>query len=168
MSGIISGTSWKTTASSARPTRNRTNRSRRRMGRACPQRVPLIVLLPRSRKMTFPVQGDGRPVPAYRWKGDTMVQPRPDRRSRLLRVAFLGMAAAFLVVPPAPAADPAGPDTSLKLVPGDAAFYSAMLRNREQLELVFKSRAWARLTSLPAVQTAWQMAMTQLDQPDGP
>jgi hypothetical protein len=42
--------------------------------------------------------------------------------------------------------------TSLNFVPADAAFYSAMLRNGEQIEAIAKSRAWAALMALPAVQ----------------
>src|SRR5262249_10550907 len=33
---------------------------------------------------------------------------------------------------------------------------SSMLRNREQLEAVLKSRAWAKFKALPFVQAAWQ------------
>jgi hypothetical protein len=47
-------------------------------------------------------------------------------------------------------------DSSLKWIPGDAAFYSSMLRNREQLDAVLKSRAWAKFKALPFVQAGWQ------------
>ncbi len=53
-------------------------------------------------------------------------------------------------------------DTSLKEIPADAAFYSAMLRNKEQVDIVAKSKAWAKLTSMPAVQQAWQVVQLQL------
>lgn len=43
-------------------------------------------------------------------------------------------------------------DTSLNWVPDDAAFYSASLRNGEQIEAIGKSRAWAAIMELPAVQ----------------
>ena len=36
-------------------------------------------------------------------------------------------------------------DTSLKLIPADAAFYSSMLRNREQIEMFLQSKAFAKL-----------------------
>jgi len=69
-------------------------------------------------------------------------------------------AAAFLLGAPAQAADLEQVNGSLKQIPADAAFYSSMLRNREQIEAVSRSRAWAKLTSLPA----WQMARAQLNQ----
>jgi len=42
--------------------------------------------------------------------------------------------------------------TSLNWIPEDAAFYSASLRNGEQIEAIGKSRAWAAIMALPAVQ----------------
>jgi hypothetical protein len=47
--------------------------------------------------------------------------------------------------------------SSLTLVPEDAAFYSAALRNREQIDAIRKSQFWKRLNALPAVQGGWQM-----------
>lgn len=41
---------------------------------------------------------------------------------------------------------------SASLVPETAAFYGAMVRNREQMEAILHSNAWARLRSLPAVK----------------
>jgi len=63
-----------------------------------------------------------------------------------------------LGTPPAlPAAEATGSlPASLKLVPADTAVYGAMLRNREQIEAMGKTQAWAELWSLPAVQTAWK------------
>jgi hypothetical protein len=54
---------------------------------------------------------------------------------------------------------------SLQFIPADAAFYSAMLRNREQIEAIANSKAWAKFKSLPAVQMALQMATAQLQNP---
>ena len=51
-------------------------------------------------------------------------------------------------------------DSSLGLIPADAAYYSAMLRNREQFDAAAKSKAWTRIAKLPA----YQMAMTLLKQ----
>jgi len=53
------------------------------------------------------------------------------------------------------------------LIPADAAFYSATLRNREQIEIVARSKAWARLQELPAYQMAWQMVQAQYHQEGG-
>jgi hypothetical protein len=52
------------------------------------------------------------------------------------------------------------PDSSLGLTPADAAFYSAMLRNREQVDAIANSKTWARITKLPY----YQMGMTLLKQ----
>jgi hypothetical protein len=51
-------------------------------------------------------------------------------------------------------------DSSLSLIPADAAYYSAMLRNREQLDAAAKSKAWAKIKALPA----YQMAVAALQQ----
>jgi hypothetical protein len=59
-------------------------------------------------------------------------------------------------------------DTSLRLVPANAAFYSSMLRNREQVEAVLKSRAWARLMEMPAVQMGLAMLKAQSEEPGSP
>ncbi len=50
---------------------------------------------------------------------------------------------------------------SLKLVPADVSFYHAMLRNREQVEIVAGSRAWAKFKTLPVVQDAWSQIEAQ-------
>jgi hypothetical protein len=77
------------------------------------------------------------------------------RRSRLLvAAAVVGVLGAGAV--PGRPASAAGPDvkqtTSLKFIPADAAFYTVLLRNREQFEAVVHSNAWARLKALPLVQ----------------
>ena len=58
-------------------------------------------------------------------------------------------------------------DSSLPLVPADAAYYSAMLRNREQFDAVAKSKAWARITQLPLYQMGLAMLKQQLDSETG-
>ncbi len=52
-------------------------------------------------------------------------------------------------------------DSSLPLIPADAAYYSAMLRNREQFDAVAKSKAWARITQLPLYQMGLAMLKQQ-------
>ena len=47
---------------------------------------------------------------------------------------------------------PAAADSSWQLIPEDAAFYSALLRNREQVEIVTRSKAWASLMAMPSIQ----------------
>ena len=51
---------------------------------------------------------------------------------------------------------------SLKFVPADVSFYGSTLRMKEQLDALLKSKAWAKLMSLPAVQQAKQMIEAQL------
>src|SRR5262249_22719603 len=70
-----------------------------------------------------------------------------DRR----RLLILGAAvAAALLGGPARAAD-LKKDTSLSLIPADAAFFSSNLRNKEQIDLVLASKAYKKLAALPAV-----------------
>lgn len=56
-------------------------------------------------------------------------------------------------------------DTSLGLIPEDAAFYASMLRNREQFDVVRKSNAWAKVQAMPVVQMGLAMYQTQLAVP---
>ncbi len=93
-----------------------------------------------------------------------MLSARSSRRAAALLAALVGWT---FLAGPAPAADPAAPDTSLKLVPADAAFYSSMLRNKEQLDLVANSRAWAKLWAMPSVQQAWKVVQDQYNTPTG-
>ncbi len=74
---------------------------------------------------------------------------------------------AVLLTPPARAAGEKA-EGSLGLIPADASFYSAMLRNKEQLDILTRSKAWAALRSLPVVKQAIQAAQTQWDTGGGP
>ncbi|HVS36698.1 MAG TPA: hypothetical protein VMS17_14150, partial [Gemmataceae bacterium] len=64
-------------------------------------------------------------------------------------------------------ASAANPDTALKLVPDNAAFCSIMLRNKEQVDIVANSRAWAKLWALPSVQQAWTAFQAEYNNPNG-
>jgi hypothetical protein len=55
-------------------------------------------------------------------------------------------------------------DTSLKLIPADAAFYSSMLRNREQVEAFLHSNAWEKIKSMQSVQMGLAMYNMQAQQ----
>jgi hypothetical protein len=81
-----------------------------------------------------------------------MLPPSPFRPFRALAVSAAALA---LLAASARAADSEAPKTALDLVPADVAFFSSMLRNKEQVDVVAKSRAWAKLWSLPSVQQAW-------------
>ncbi len=98
-----------------------------------------------------------------------MLPAHSPRRPVRAVVALLGaLAGCAFPAAPARSAEPNDLQTSLKLIPADAAFYSAMLRNKEQYEAVANSRAWAKLWSLPAVQQGWeafqQNSKKQLDE----
>jgi len=91
------------------------------------------------------------------------------RQSRqVLWVAVFGMTAALASIEPIRAAEIDTAIPSLKWIPEDAAFYSAMLRNREQIEILLQSKAWARFRDLPLVQSGWKMLSGALEQQDGP
>jgi len=50
------------------------------------------------------------------------------------------------------AADPPHYGNALDWVPANASFFSSSLRNKEQWDILVKSKAWAKLNSLPFVQ----------------
>jgi hypothetical protein len=60
----------------------------------------------------------------------------------------------------------ASPVPSLDIVPADAAFYSAMLHNREQIEAIANSKAFAKLRDLPLVQMGLGYYKIQAADPD--
>jgi hypothetical protein len=55
------------------------------------------------------------------------------------------------------------PANSLGMIPADAGFYSAMLRNKEQIDIIAKSKAWAEIWNMPAVQMGWKMLQDQYE-----
>jgi hypothetical protein len=77
-----------------------------------------------------------------------------------LVITLVGVLAAL--VQPARAADLDRLAESLKWIPADAACYGTLLHNRAQWEAIVQSRAWAKLKSLPAVQTARQKIQAEL------
>jgi hypothetical protein len=82
-------------------------------------------------------------------------------------IAFVGLVAG-LGQAPLQAQAPVKLDISARLVPADAPFYSAWLRNREQYEALVNSRAFTAIKELPALQSAWQVAELFLGMPGGP
>ena len=64
--------------------------------------------------------------------------------------------------------------SAVEWIPADAAFYRSAMRNREQVEAVLNSRAWAKLCELPVchefallkshplAQMAWQLSKSKL------
>ncbi len=91
-------------------------------------------------------------------------------RRVLAAVLLILVSTAGLMVPSAEAEGLADLDTSLKLVPEDAAFYCTMLRTREQLEAIAESRAWGRIMDMPWVKMAkgfYQMRAADPESPAG-
>lgn len=58
-------------------------------------------------------------------------------------------------------------DSSLALIPADAAYYSALLRNREQIAAIAKSKAWTKIQQMPLFQLAWGYAKSQYSEDGG-
>jgi hypothetical protein len=84
-----------------------------------------------------------------------------------LAVLFGALAGCAFLAAPVHAAGLDDLQTSLKLIPADAAFYSSMLRNKEQLDLVAKSRAWAKVLSMPSVKQGWEYLEGEYKRPGG-
>ncbi len=86
---------------------------------------------------------------------------------RLARLSIFVVLAALLTAAarPAAAGDLTKLDTSLKLIPADAAFYACMLRNRQQFEAVKNSKAWAKIMEMPVVQFVLSMYNDQVQTP---
>jgi hypothetical protein len=88
------------------------------------------------------------------------------RSGRLLLA--LAVLAALPAAPAARGEQPSKAAASLEIVPDDALFYTAMLRNREQLEAVLRSKAWAKLSKLPLVQMGLRQLEKAWEEPTGP
>ena len=90
------------------------------------------------------------------------------RQNKVFSRLILGVlvASACLWAAPLPAQDLATQAPSLKWIPADAAAYSVLLRNREQIEIILKSKAWAKLTSLPFAKLAKQKIAEVWDKED--
>ena len=90
------------------------------------------------------------------------------RQSLLFRLSVLTLAlvaAGWLCPQPAAAGGLDKLDTSLKLIPEDAAFYSSMMRNREQFEAIRHSNALAKIQEMPIVQMGLAFYNMQLATP---
>src|SRR5438874_1207556 len=91
-------------------------------------------------------------------KGATMMRGLWRRAARAALLAV-----AVLVGTSAQAAD-----NSLQLVPADASFYSAMLRNKEQCDLLRNSKAFQAVWNLPQVQLGWKTFQAEYNKDKGP
>lgn len=89
-------------------------------------------------------------------------------RASAVRKCLL-LAAALLpafALPDSACAEDKKTDTSLDLIPANAAFYGSMQRNREQLDAIAKSKTWTRITQLPFYQMGLSMLKQQYEQSD--
>ena len=84
-----------------------------------------------------------------------------------LAVLLGALAGCAMLAAPVHAAGLDDLQTSLKLIPADAAFYSSMLRNKEQVDAVAKSRAWAKVWSMPSVKQGWEYLEGEYKRPGG-
>lgn len=94
----------------------------------------------------------------------------PMNGTRPARLVFAAAGAVLLTVvltAPLQAAGAPRTESSLGLIPADAAYYNTMLRLREQIDGLLRSKAWAELTKLPAVQMGFTHAREQYDKADG-
>ena len=87
-------------------------------------------------------------------------------RRSLFVVVFAVLSAAWLTARPSAAANKLDKlDTSLKFIPDDAAFYSSMLRNREQCEAIAGSRVREKIEQMPVVQMGLMLYNMQATNP---
>ncbi len=88
---------------------------------------------------------------------------------KILAAALIALAAwQSAAVQPAAAGELDKLGTSLKLIPADAAFYSCMLRNREQVEAFLHSNAWEKIKSMPSLQMGLAFYNAQAQQQGTP
>jgi hypothetical protein len=85
----------------------------------------------------------------------------PAKAAALLAAVLL----AAMIAAPAQAAKPV---SSLDIVPANAAFYSAMLRNREQYDAIVNSKALKKLKELQYVQMGLAILQIQTADPNSP
>ena len=92
------------------------------------------------------------------------------RTSNLVRLACLALMLLGLhaAAAPASAEEATAPVPSLKLVPQDAAFYSSMLRVREQVEIVANSNFWKQMNDMEFVKQMRQQFEMAKSQPHNP
>jgi hypothetical protein len=57
---------------------------------------------------------------------------------------------------------------ALDWAPADSAFYSSSLRNKEQLDNIAHSKAWAKFTDLSSIRQVWQSMQMILSLPGSP
>ena len=92
---------------------------------------------------------------------------RPSKIVLVCGLSFLSVA--YLTCPVARGDVNAGQlAPSLRAVPADVAFYTVMLRNREQFEAIAHSKAWTTFKGLPLVQALWHKVALEAKKPGTP
>ncbi len=88
--------------------------------------------------------------------------------SRSLRgiLVLLALVGVSTMRPAAPLAASELEETSIRLIPADAAFYGASLRNGEQIRIIAASNAWKKLMNMPSVQMGLGMLKGKLEDAD--
>jgi len=88
--------------------------------------------------------------------------------SRSLRgiLVLLALVGVSTMRPAAPLAASELEETSIRLIPADAAFYGASLRNGEQIRIIAESNAWKKLMDMPSVQMGLGMLKAKLEDVD--
>src|SRR5271157_2011014 len=129
-----------------------------------------------SRKLVYSTQcyllqsAGGVPIseipPVFSSSGDCTMTSLARKVS--LPYSLWAIAALLLAAAPPFPVRAAAPVPSLDLVPADAVFYSAMLRNREQFEKIVNSKAFAKIKALPYVQMGLAGLQAQATQPGSP
>ncbi len=89
---------------------------------------------------------------------------KPSWPIRRALIAILVFTSVVMVPQHAAAAELAEQAKSLRMVPADAAFYSASLRLKEQFDIFLESNAYAKLLEIPLVQSAKGTIETQWQQ----
>jgi hypothetical protein len=84
------------------------------------------------------------------------------RKGRLMLGLFLLMMLALVTGQARSQEGASKTTTALTKVPADAAFFSASLRNKEQLDLFYKSNAYKTLRSLPIIKEAYQQMLKEM------
>ncbi len=91
-------------------------------------------------------------------------------RSVLTTLAIVGtLALLALSTRPAQAETPQKFGNALDFAPADAAYFGSMLRNGEQIDIISKSKAWAKFQEIPVVAQglgAWQVLWAFQVQPN--
>src|ERR1700722_10869452 len=95
-----------------------------------------------------------------------MVPQLQSRRS--LWLAAVAVAVCGLLAPTARATDLKSAPTSLKVVSANAAFYVGALRNKEQLDLFLKSKAYAAIMEMPSVKQGLKHIKDEYEKKDSP